>query len=184
MTKRFQRPAPIGIASRLPPINRSALDTPEKVVDFCREKGLINGDGAMDIENLIESDENLLLRREDLGDKDASIRPLGKRFVISVNRRHAKSRQRFSMAHEYAHYQLHRHEIANMPDGEKILFRDGRSLPMEWQANSFAAAILMPRQSVVQAMSLANNDHIEASKRLGVSLAAFEYRLEELGYAG
>ncbi|WP_444451435.1 ImmA/IrrE family metallo-endopeptidase [Rhodobacter capsulatus] len=181
MKSRINRPLPPNRVSRLPPINTSALDTPERVVDYCKSKGLISDDGAVDIERLIAEDANLKLIREDLGDKDASIEHIGDKFIIKVNSRHPKTRQRFSMAHEYAHYQLHRHMIKEMPVGEKIMFRDGASMPVEWQANRFAASVLMPFSAVNVALKRSNDDRILAARLLQVSLQALDYRIEQMG---
>lgn len=175
------RPLPPNKSSRLPEISASALDTPERVLEFCRRRGYISDNGFLDVEALIESDMNLELRLDNLGDKDASIKEVGGKYIITVNSNHSKSRQRFSMAHEYAHYQLHRSQLNGMQDGEKIMFRDGEANGIESQANRFAASILMPEQFVVHALRQNDSDRVSAAGDLGVSLAAFEYRLLTLG---
>ncbi|EOD8840265.1 ImmA/IrrE family metallo-endopeptidase [Enterobacter hormaechei] len=65
------------------------------------------------------------------------------RFVIRVNRHDVKERQRFTVAHEIAHFLLHRDRIG---DGitDDILYRSKLSDYMEVQANRLAADILMP----------------------------------------
>lgn len=63
-------------------------------------------------------------------------------YVCLVKKGHGKTRQRFTVAHEIAHFLLHRSEA------EKGLSEDEfyRSLsnPLEAEANQFAADILMP----------------------------------------
>ncbi|HDU4639580.1 TPA: ImmA/IrrE family metallo-endopeptidase [Klebsiella aerogenes] len=63
--------------------------------------------------------------------------------VIRVNRHDVKERQRFTLAHEIAHFLLHRDRIG---DGitDDILYRSKLSDFMEVQANRLAADILMP----------------------------------------
>ncbi|EPE2789502.1 ImmA/IrrE family metallo-endopeptidase [Serratia marcescens] len=63
--------------------------------------------------------------------------------VIRVNRHDVKERQRFTLAHEIAHFLLHRDRIG---DGitDDVLYRSKLSDFMEVQANRLAADILMP----------------------------------------
>jgi Zn-dependent peptidase ImmA (M78 family) len=64
-------------------------------------------------------------------------------YAIYVNDRHAATRRRFSIAHEIAHFALHRSLIG---DGitDDALYRSKLSGPIETQANRMAADILMP----------------------------------------
>jgi Zn-dependent peptidase ImmA (M78 family) len=64
-------------------------------------------------------------------------------YAIFVNANHAETRRRFTIAHEIAHFALHRHLIG---DGIKddALYRSGLSGAIEAQANAMAADILMP----------------------------------------
>jgi IrrE N-terminal-like domain len=69
-------------------------------------------------------------------------------------------RYRFTVAHEVGHWRLHRHLYVE--DASQGMLFDGRGRPafvcrssdnasVEWQANAFAAAMLMPTQQVVAA---------------------------------
>ena len=177
----MQRPTPPGYTSRLPGTSPQVLDTPERVLEFCKVNGLLGELGSADIERIIEEDKNLRLIFEDLGEKDAYIMHKSDAdYIIGINIKHPKSRQKFSMAHEYAHYQLHRNNISNLPAGEKILHRDGRSEPIEWQANRFAAQILMPESAVKAALKESNENLTNAASRLGVSVSALSFRIDEL----
>lgn len=71
-------------------------------------------------------------------------------------------RYHFTLAHEIGHWILHRHLFAD-PMRQLNLFEDGtrmpdvvcrsseRKRPIEWQADAFAANLLMPRSLVFQA---------------------------------
>lgn len=87
------------------------------------------------------------------------IRPLGDSFVIRVNRHDPAKRQRFTVAHELAHFILHRDDIG---EGIKddVLYRSSLSDRREAQANRLAADILMPE-------SLLDDAH-EAAEEKGV----------------
>ncbi|WP_114351048.1 ImmA/IrrE family metallo-endopeptidase [Paracoccus lutimaris] len=176
------RPTPPGYTSRLPKTISSALDTPERVLEYCRTHNLTTDYDAVNIEEIINSDDALTLIYEDLGEKDAYIKcNSANDFTIGIHKFHHKNRQRFSMAHEYGHYQLHRNNIKTIKEGEKILHRDGVVKAVERQANNFAADILMPRLSVERAMRDAGENMTEAARRLQVSVAALDYRLINLG---
>jgi Zn-dependent peptidase ImmA (M78 family) len=69
-------------------------------------------------------------------------------------------RYRFTLAHEVGHWALHRSYffaraqqagLFGDPEEPSIVCRDGDSQPIEWQANAFAAHLLMPRQMVYEA---------------------------------
>ncbi|WGO83621.1 ImmA/IrrE family metallo-endopeptidase [Arsenophonus apicola] len=69
--------------------------------------------------------------------------------IIKINRHDVKERQRFTLAHEIAHFLLHRDRIG---DGitDDILYRSKLSDFMEIQANRLAADILMPSYLIQQ----------------------------------
>ena len=71
----------------------------------------------------------------------------GDSFVIKVNRFEPKVRQRFTIAHEIAHFLLHRDRIkAGVVDS--ILYRSKLSSRIEAEANRLAADIVMPRKKI------------------------------------
>lgn len=69
-------------------------------------------------------------------------------------------RYRFTLAHEAGHWRLHRRLFqrhANQPsllpdadDRANYVCRSSDTSPLEWQANYFAAALLMPRELVLR----------------------------------
>ena len=69
------------------------------------------------------------------------------KFVIRVNRHDAPRRQRFTVAHEIAHFLLHRDQIANGLKDD-VLYRSTLSDRREAEANRLAADILMPQELV------------------------------------
>lgn len=87
----------------------------------------------------------LILKKSSLSaGVSGEIRSNGDSFLIRVNRHDAPTRQRFTVAHEIAHYLLHRDLIG---DGivDDILYRSSLSDSMEAEANRLAADIVMPR---------------------------------------
>jgi Zn-dependent peptidase ImmA (M78 family) len=107
------------------------------------------------------------------------------RYVIRVNRHEARERQRFTIAHELAHYFLHRSTIDSSPDGimDSVLYRSGEPVHIEFEANRLAADIVMPMAMIGQMLNeefggLVTDVSIEGlASKFDVSRAAMEIRL-------
>jgi Zn-dependent peptidase ImmA (M78 family) len=65
-------------------------------------------------------------------------------YEIHVNNTDAPVRQRFTVAHEIAHYLLHRDQIGTDGITDSILYRSKLSDRTEAEANKLAAALLLP----------------------------------------
>ena len=65
----------------------------------------------------------------------------GDHYVIRINRYEARERQRFTIAHELAHFLLHRNIIDASPSGirDNVLYRSGKPREVEFEANRLAA---------------------------------------------
>ena len=113
----------------------------------------------------------------------------GNRAVIGVNGEHHSNRQRFSIAHEIAHFVLHEGDTY-IDKGYRIHFRDLESgsgtKSEEMEANAFAATLLMPTKWIKgafkqQAFELTEDDSLEMlAKKFKVSTQAMTYRLMNL----
>ena len=98
------------------------------------------------------------------------------RPVILINRNRAPSHQRFTLAHELGHFFMGHGERAR--DTKKQLrLKD----PVEFSANRFAAAILMPEELVEKAIQ-ERTSVSDMARSFGVSEEAMGYRLQNLGY--
>lgn len=102
-------------------------------------------------------------------------------FTISINRHDSQKRQRFTVAHELAHFLLHRDQIGNGIKDD-VLYRSGLSDTREAEANRLAADILMPMEQVRR--KLANYGGVPSedvvsklAMDFGVSDAAMRIRL-------
>jgi Zn-dependent peptidase ImmA (M78 family) len=68
--------------------------------------------------------------------------------VIGVNSRQVAARQRFTIAHELGHWQLHKGRAVRVDRAVRMNFRHQRVRDLEEvSANKFAAALLMPRST-------------------------------------
>lgn len=132
---------------------------------------------------------------EDLEDRQSGmIKKEGDKYVIYVNERHPAVRQRFTIAHEIAHFVKHRSEldrdqehldfITQPVNGERVLHRADRVMTepereMEKEANELAAQILMPADKFKALFETANSIE-EVAEKFGVSSAAATIRAKSL----
>lgn len=119
------------------------------------------------------------------------IRREGREYVVRVNRNESRERQRFTVAHEIAHYILHRSVIDDSPDGirDNVLYRSGKPEAIEYEANRLAAEIVMPSALVKQWVSQhpggLSEDIVERlATEFEVSKAAMEVQLRRLKLHG
>ncbi|MDE0307292.1 MAG: ImmA/IrrE family metallo-endopeptidase [Albidovulum sp.] len=97
-------------------------------------------------------------------------------FDIYVNGDHHVNRRRFTIAHEIAHFVLHRDLIG---DGisDDALYRSGLSNRVEAQANALAADILMPWHLIDPKIDNGITDIGELAKIFQVSKSAMSIRM-------
>lgn len=98
-------------------------------------------------------------------------------YSIVINSSEAPNRQRFTIAHEIAHYLLHRDKIG---DGlvDDALYRSGLSTMDEVRANRLAADILMPFELVEKSISEGAKSVQDLARLFRVSVQAMSVRLE------
>lgn len=109
--------------------------------------------------------------------------------VIGVNASHHPNRQRFTIAHEIAHFLLHEGVEVHVDQDFRINLRDQRSSEAvsreEIQANRFAAELLMPTEFIERDTSRYQAIDEDAKERLAnryrVSKHAMGLRLANLG---
>ena len=110
---------------------KSLLDEPVAIVGLCRQFGLS------------------VARKDDFpdGDSGSICKNADGTFAIFYDGHDSPTRQRFTVAHELAHYLLHRDSLGDEYP-ENILFRGGLSNKQETEANWLAAQILMPDDAI------------------------------------
>jgi hypothetical protein len=97
-------------------------------------------------------------------------------FSIIVRESDPYVRRRFTVAHEIAHFVLHRDQIGDsLTDDE--LYRSGLSTRQEAQANRFSADILMPRNLVNRYVAQHGQDPEAMASVFKVSELAMRIRL-------
>jgi Zn-dependent peptidase ImmA (M78 family) len=99
--------------------------------------------------------------------------------TIEFNGADSYTRQRFTIAHELAHFAL-RHGTS--PRDYPNSFNAGTNDPKERAANQFAAEILMPEQTVRNVIMRGYASSVdELASMFGVSTLAMGYRLHNIG---
>ncbi len=157
------------------------LNDIDEIIRKAMENGFID-EYCVDIEKIILK-QDIELAKEDMESHLSGYLKLNEgKWKIGINRNHHPKRQRYTMAHEFAHYVLHRGKYDSFED-EEIYFRNGNASSIEFKADEFAASLLMPKKLFIKAI---NHDVIsisELSEKFNVSVQAIKYRAIELGYA-
>jgi len=96
-------------------------------------------------------------------------------YKVTVQKGQSTARQRFTAAHELAHFFLHRDKIG---DGivDNAMYRSSLPSELETQANKLAADILMPMSEVNKKLKEKSNIG-ELAKYFDVSNQAMQVRL-------
>lgn len=105
--------------------------------------------------------------------------------LVKINRHDSKGRQRFTLAHEIAHFLLHKHALRDGIE-DTMLFRSSLSNQLEVEANRLAADIVMPF-SLIDAIPFSHQTRLEVRAEEIASLAelsipAIEIRLGKKGF--
>lgn len=152
----------------------------ESMFDYAQHNSLINNN-KLNIEDLI-GHYNILINKEVFPPEvSGKLEKQGEQWVIFVNSKHNEARQRYTLAHEFAHYCLHRNDYSIFEDTAFFRKEENKTM-IEYEANQFAAELLMPEKSIKTAISEDVLSLKELAKRFGVSLIAMRNRLIDLGY--
>ena len=123
----------------------------------------------------------LNLQKKELPDDISGILDLNKNLVI-VEKRHKKERQNFTIAHEIAHFCLHKNQDSLFED--KMFFRGVDNNSVEYQANNFAGELLMPKSEFMSQIRDGNNSIVGLAEHFGVSTLAVRVRAKNLNLTG
>jgi Zn-dependent peptidase ImmA (M78 family) len=141
----------------------------------------------------VASKLGLVIRSFDLGENISGMLVVENgRGIISYNPNESPLRQRFTIAHELGHYELHQKANQVFVDKKfQYLFRNERSSQgidfLEQEANAFAASLLMPKHLILEELKKHDFDYAdeiglkELAKTFNVSTQAMSFRLANLG---
>ena len=175
--------------------------TPKNLVAKARNL-LKNADASsipVDVERVATEHMGLKIVRRPLEREYSGFLAVREKTIV-VNRLHPLTRQRFTIAHEIGHYELHRGKV-DMPVfiERAVYFRSDRDKMsgaeysqerrLEKEADDYAAALLMPEECVadyLNAHPLDLSDYSREVKEIAgefeVSKQAMDYRLRYFGF--
>lgn len=104
-----------------------------------------------------------------------------KGFIIAINKYHSYERRRFTLAHEFAHYAMHREYIIKNKKiiDNKAFFRDRQS-EIENEANEFASKLLMPKDEFIEAIKSGKKRLGDLAEHFCVTAAVVKYKASKL----
>ena len=158
------------------------LSDVQSIIDNAIGKGFIE-EYNVDIEKIVK-DKGIILKKDNELSSSVSgyLKMIDKKWIIGVNAKHHPKRQRFTIAHEFAHYCLHKDDRGSFID-EEIYFRKSNDSSIEFNADRFASEILMPEDLFKDAIVTKGITKIkELSNIFNVSVMAIELRAKFLNF--
>ena len=145
-------------------ISAHQKNAPVQTIDIAEALGI----KVYKVDNWPENLSAMIRRDEERGGSSG--------YAIYVNGKHHRVRRRFSIAHEIAHFSLHRKLIG---DGitDDALYRSNMSNAVEAQANRMAADILMPWHLIREATENGLDTVDELAKHFDVSKSTMSIQL-------
>lgn len=153
----------------------------EDIIKKAKEEGLIDNYHT-DIEKIVKQNGLIVKREEMESAKSGYLKNINGKWVIGINSKHHSKRQRFTIAHEFAHYILHIRDSNKGYYEDNTFFRFENDSSLEYKANEFAAQILMPQELVEDAIRTKSKKITELADLFDVSVQALKFRLQDLGY--
>lgn len=181
----------------MPLSHRDIVAIESKAADLIRQCSIIRP--PVNVHQIAES-LNLTVFPYKLNEVSGALIIESNQAYIGFNPTHGKERQRFTIAHEIGHYCLHclasdtavRKDQLFVDKDFIVKYRNANNysvaeLKQEQQANSFAAALLMPEEFIkaeLEKPSYAKLEEIELINKLAnlfeVSVPAMTFRLDNL----
>jgi Zn-dependent peptidase ImmA (M78 family) len=158
----------------------AGIKSADELRAYARSKGIRTN--PLDVEKVALS-LGLTIRREPMEDAlSGYLQKEGKAWVIGINAYHHPRRQRFTLAHELAHFLLHSGDNSTFVD--RTLFRNDDSHPMEWEANRFAGSLLIPDAEFRGLIAQGTNKVEDLADHFKVSALAVRVKAKILGIDG
>ena len=155
----------------------------DSIEDFKEEFFLSSSDIPVNMDKILLRNNITLVEESDM-DKNMSgyIEKRASGWFVGINQYDSSERKRFTKAHEFAHYILHRSKLSDKKHEDFILLRSNENNPMEQEANEFAAELLMPKDKIKELIDQGVVKYKDLAQRFGVSIMAIKYRAYKLGY--
>ena len=169
-----------GIRSRKYIDEPTLLNDIKDIIAKAKEEGFVSG-YEVDIRKIVKQND-VEIREEDLSSSYSGyLKYIDGKWVIGVNKNHHPKRKRFTIAHEFAHYCLHRDERGSFMDKE-IYFRKSNESSIEFKADEFASELLMPEDLFKDALKSGIKKIKDLADSFNVSTQAIKHKATNLGY--
>lgn len=153
----------------------------QRAEDLISEFGITTPE-EIDIE-AIAYDRGIEVSYEELHGCEATLVGFGNKAIATINPSPSRGRERFSVAHEIGHWQMHRGQSFRCRSDDVAQNYSSDNL-REKEADEFASHLLMPTQIFLPAIRAANrpglNDLQVIANNFEVSLQAISIRLAKL----
>ena len=150
--------------------------TKAEIEDLAREiRKEFNNKNSQELLDEIRKKENIATQYCSDDTKEESLVIDENEAIIYLPQNSSPARDRFTIAHELGHFFLHKN-----PGAPRVSFTRRGSDKFEWQANWFAAELLMPRDVFLETAAKYCNDEDALSRIFGVSKSAASVRLKSL----
>ena len=154
----------------------------DEIYQIAKTKEIITE--PLDIVRVVKEIFGIDLYYNDL-DRDTSgfiERKAPNKWAIHVNKWENPLRQRFTIAHELAHFILHKNILQAGSHYDSILYRDENTSQIERDANTYASELLMPANEFKKYISEGVNTIEKLASKFNLSTSAVRYRAYKLKY--
>lgn len=165
--------------SNQPPLSLVTIKTWDDLILDAKNKNICLM--PFDIYAYVDTFDNIEVINDDLGcEISGLIEYSNGGFIIAINKYHSYERRRFTLAHEFAHYAMHKdYIIKNKKIEDVALFKDRKS-DIEKEANDFASKLLMPKDELLVVVKSGKTRLGDLAEYFGVTAAAVKYRASKL----
>lgn len=151
----------------------------DDIISNAKKEGFIK-DGLVDIISIVKK-YDIIINEDDLPPSISGyLTKVEGKWIIGINKNHHRHRQRYTLAHEFAHFCLHKSENNYFED--EIFYRDDIQTSIEYAANAFAAMLLMPTEEITKAIKEGLASLKQLAEKFDVSTLAVKNRVLSLGY--
>ncbi|MCA6085778.1 ImmA/IrrE family metallo-endopeptidase [Candidatus Endomicrobiellum agilis] len=158
----------------------NTLNTSDSLLDYASQNNIKTD--PLDLEALASSLKIKIKKIERQDDISGMLFKKDNNYIIEINSLNHLRRQRFTLAHELAHFCLHRH--LNTAFKDVVFFRGADQSIEEIQANDFASKLVMPEKKFREAVAQGKNSIEQLSDLFQVSSLAVRVRAKNLGFSG
>lgn len=157
------------------------LKSVDQIQDLANQSGIMTV--PFDIEGLIKKFGIKIIYDQDMSeDLSGYIENRSGDWIIGVNKYQSSGRQRVTLAHEFAHFLLHKDHIQNKRHLDRIFLRDDTyNTGIEKEADQFAGELLISETNLKEKIQQGIKKLAELARVFDVSIAAIRFRARILG---